>query len=583
MCTTVIVGKKVSRTGRVIVGHNEDSGGRVLHQQFFYPAADHPVGEYLTAEPGAAKIPQVPHTLATYWSNMIDPNGSSFDHGFANEAGVVLCSNGGTDSFDAPADSSDFSGLTEGGIGFLLRRCVGERARTAREGAELACRLIEKYGYRGAARTYTIADKDEAWVIGVVYGRHYAAKRVPDDRVMLISNSIAVRFVDINDKENVIVPDDLVSYAMQKGRYTPAKPGCYDDFDFARAYQSDDIRRMPTKASRMRIGWKFIAGLDCPDDLNFPELAVPLHKMDVNDVKAVLRLTCLDTYAERGDGKADTFHVSAKDVSRMNTRESWVMELAEKPLFNTLWRCAANQDVNTYVPWFPLAGQIPEGYQWTDLETARAKQFCVTPDMITLDWSRSYFTYAQLAEFVNFNRGLLIGITPVRNALEKEYADAVEAVREATEDMGQAEATAKLADFTVQMAARNDAAYKKMLASLNNIECRIEPASLSVADAGTVDVIITEVPGFDVEKIDMRHVLWSLGYTAGTGSVTHSVSPKSVEIRRKPGEERLEAVFTFDAQEVARYGIPGVLTDTYIRGFADFRRFVATAPVLFTE
>ena len=33
MCTPVIVGKAVSKTGRVIVGHNEDSGGRVVPHQ----------------------------------------------------------------------------------------------------------------------------------------------------------------------------------------------------------------------------------------------------------------------------------------------------------------------------------------------------------------------------------------------------------------------------------------------------------------------------------------------------------------------------------------------------------------------
>ena len=40
-CTTLIVGKNVSETGRVMVGHTEDAGGRVLHQEFFYPAQKH--------------------------------------------------------------------------------------------------------------------------------------------------------------------------------------------------------------------------------------------------------------------------------------------------------------------------------------------------------------------------------------------------------------------------------------------------------------------------------------------------------------------------------------------------------------
>ena len=43
-CTTLIVGKNVSETGRVMVGHTEDAGGRVLHQEFFYPGSLSAVG-----------------------------------------------------------------------------------------------------------------------------------------------------------------------------------------------------------------------------------------------------------------------------------------------------------------------------------------------------------------------------------------------------------------------------------------------------------------------------------------------------------------------------------------------------------
>lgn len=77
MCTTVIVGKAVSKTGRVILGHNEDAGGRVMHQQFYCPGGKHAAGEMLTAEHGRAQVPQAEETLTTYWSNMLQIDGSS--------------------------------------------------------------------------------------------------------------------------------------------------------------------------------------------------------------------------------------------------------------------------------------------------------------------------------------------------------------------------------------------------------------------------------------------------------------------------------------------------------------------------
>ena len=96
MCTTVIVGRLASTTGRVILGHNEDSGGRCMHQQFWVPGGSHSAGEFVEGEPGRARVPQAPVTLGNYWSNMLAPApGSSFDQGMANDAGVVMCSNSG--------------------------------------------------------------------------------------------------------------------------------------------------------------------------------------------------------------------------------------------------------------------------------------------------------------------------------------------------------------------------------------------------------------------------------------------------------------------------------------------------------
>lgn len=142
-CTTLIVGKNVSETGRVMVGHTEDAGGRVLHQEFFYPAQKHEAGaDPLVAEPGRAVVPNVPETLDTYWSNMLDMTGSSFDQGFTNGAGLIICSNGGGSSFDGSELSDADAKLVDGGIGFLFRRTIAERAHNAREAVKIAGEII---------------------------------------------------------------------------------------------------------------------------------------------------------------------------------------------------------------------------------------------------------------------------------------------------------------------------------------------------------------------------------------------------------------------------------------------------------
>ena len=44
-CSTVIVGKDVSKTGEILIAHNEDNGGRILTTQYWVPPATHKKGE----------------------------------------------------------------------------------------------------------------------------------------------------------------------------------------------------------------------------------------------------------------------------------------------------------------------------------------------------------------------------------------------------------------------------------------------------------------------------------------------------------------------------------------------------------
>lgn len=581
MCTTVIVGKNVSKTGRVIVGHNEDAGGRTLHQQFYCPAGHHAPGETVTAEPGRAAVPQASETLATYWSNMLEPGkGSSFDQGFANEAGLVICSNGGGTSFDGDLEDESSLALKNGGVGFLVRRLMAERARTPREAVMICKALVEEYGYWSPARNYTVANKDEAWCINIVKGRHFVAKRVPDDKVMLISNMLAIRHVDLNDKENVIASDDLIEYTIQTGRYTPKTPGDYGDFDFAAAYQSDENRHAPTKSHRMRLGWLDIAGVWCADELHYPEILSPKEPMGVQDVMRVLRITNPETYATRGDGRADAFHVSAVDISRSHTRESWVANIAEDPLETVMWRCSSYQDTGVYVPWFPMAGAIPEGYQWMDLETARKEHFAVRPESISLDFEQSYWTYAVLGELVNFNRGLFAGVHAERDALEAYFREELGKLRAELPGMDSETKRAALGRFTCEMCAEADRRYRTILADINRFEAHASRSELSVSDEEATVKLTLKVPADMAMRVpDAKSILWSVGFSTSKPGVNEPAAPLAMHRVETPSGA--EWIFTFRAHDAAKFGIAGVTADTYLRGVIDHQRFVAMIPVTF--
>ncbi len=583
MCTTVIVGKAASKTGRVIVGHNEDAGGRVMHQQFFCPAAKHAENECLEAEPGRARVPQAPETLGTYWSNMLQIDGSSFDQGLANDAGLVFCSNGGGSSFDGDDPDEASLGLKEGGVGFLLRRVMAERARTAREAIEIAAKLIDEYGYFGAARNYTAADHNEAWCLNVVKGHHYVAKRIPDDKVMLISNMLAIRSVDLNDKENVIASPDLIEHAIRKGRYVPKKESDYSDFDFAAAYQSDENRHAPTKSVRMRLGWWAVTGVHYDDELHYPEVLSPKEPMGVDDVKAVLRLTCYESYAKRGDGREDAFHASARDISRSQTRESWVADLAEDPVFLTLWRLSSYQDVSPYIPWFPASGVIPEGYQWMTLDEARKNHFHLDPKYLDYDLAKSYFVYATIGELTNFNRGLIPGIVRAQTAFEAMIQGEYEKMMEDARTLPSEEAKQFLGNFTARLCKEADRKWASMLKQISRRTICVEAEELSIsAEDEDVEVVLYGSPEFDVTELDLDTVFWSLGFTGKKESVNAPARPVGCAFSDTNGDGFMDCILTFRAHDVAQFGIPGTLTDTYLRGYCGCLRFVAMDTVRFS-
>ncbi|MBP3437860.1 MAG: C69 family dipeptidase [Sutterella sp.] len=577
MCTTVIVGRLASSTGTVLVGHNEDAGGRTFTQQFIVPGGSRAPGSRLTAEPGRASVPDVPAVLDTYWSNMLAPEpGSSFDQGMANSAGLVVCSNGGGTSFDA-ALSDEEAGLKDGGLGFLLRRVTAERARSAREAAELAGRLIAEYGYFGAARNYTFADAREAWVLNVVKGRRFVARRVPDDSVMLISNMLAIRAVDPSDRENVIASPDLIDHAVRTGRYVPAVPGRTDDFDFARAYQSDENRHEPGKSVRMRIGWQAITGKVYGDELHYPEVQRPSAAMTPADVMRVLRLTDPETRLTRSDGLADAFHVSARDISRSHTREGWVMQTAADPAQQLLWHCEGPVETGFFVPRFPFAGRLPPHSALTDLDEARARHFSVKPERLSFNPAFRYFLYAEIAELVNFDRSLYAGVLFEQRRLEARLETELEKLLGSL-PADRETAAQQLAQFSERAQSQADALCRGILDDIRGPVCRvIGRRRTSAQGPELIEVAVFGSEAFDASRIEPESVLWSLGFTSSKASALAPAVPIDCDIRDLDGDGYDDAVFAFRAEDIDPYLIPGVRHDTYLRGFCRRRRFAAMA------
>jgi len=176
-CFTILVGKKASADGAVLFGHNEQNGGRRIINYRYIPRIKHKPGDRLTLKNGGF-LPEVEETYAMLWQQ--NP-GVAFGDSYFNEWGVVVASDScGTkeNSFKELVERGD---ITDEGIGYMLRRLVAQRAKTAREGVRIAGELLNRFGYSDSGRSLIIADPNEAWVLSIARGKRWIAQRCPDD------------------------------------------------------------------------------------------------------------------------------------------------------------------------------------------------------------------------------------------------------------------------------------------------------------------------------------------------------------------------------------------------------------------
>jgi dipeptidase len=275
-CSSIIVGKNASANGYVMLGHTEDISPQPVINQHRLPRKQHEPGE-ITTLPRGGQLSQVKQTWSCIWSEV---PGEDFCDGYLNEWGVTIASN------QCPS-REDESDLTDGGIGFMLRRIVARRATTAREGVKLAGELVEKFGYYSTGRTYSICDPNEGWVFCAIKGRHWVARRVPDDHVAVIANSYTVREIDLTDTLNFLAAEDLVDYAISRGWYDPAKDSA---FDFAKVYADSTAASASYNVCRQWSGLRYIVDDTVHADWgNLPFSLKADRTMSVLDVMEILR------------------------------------------------------------------------------------------------------------------------------------------------------------------------------------------------------------------------------------------------------------------------------------------------------
>lgn len=377
MCMTFVVGKNVSRTGRVLVGHNEDDAGHTVVRHGYVPARDWPDGAMIPAEPGRARIPQASHTFGYYWSELAGPAGGyAWGDSYLNECGVCVTSN------NCGGSKEDRPDLTEGGLAYNLRRVTAERAGSAREGLMVMIDMVETWGYAPSGRCYFVADCDEAFMLQIVNGKHWMAIRIPDDHVVVMPNHYTFRGLD--EYEETFCSPELVDYAFERGWYDPARDG---RFEFARVFQSAAGWRRPLNVIRHEHALERLTGRAWNADRDGLPCSVKYDgKLGVKELMALL--------SDHYEGHADDIRIGPgraphdTDNCRIcgaDTSESFVCDLHSEPRLTTVWTAFGRPCELPYLPLHPLVG-LPESVN-TMPDPDRAMAEHLLPDLHRTDYA----------------------------------------------------------------------------------------------------------------------------------------------------------------------------------------------------
>jgi dipeptidase len=353
-CFTVLVGKKASADGTVMIGHNEDDRGDIIVNLRKIPPRDYGEPQKINLGKGG-NLETDGRTNGFLW---IEATTQEFADSFVNEHGVVITSD------SCPSKETEDE-LTDGGIGYMLRRIVAEKAKSAREGIEIAGDLIEKYGYRSSGRTYAILDKDEAWMLAVIRGKHWFAQRVPDDEVAVIPNYYTIRQFSQNDPDHFMGSSDIVEYARTNGWYDEPKDG---PFDFKKAFARPSRRDLVSNGNTLRHwrGLNRLGGREWEIGDDFPFSSKPGKKVTVETLMSILRDHYEGTEFDATDGSktGSPNRTKFRTICTASTINSFVVSLGRnrpEPISVSIWLALGKPDTTVFIPLYHGVQNLPTG------------------------------------------------------------------------------------------------------------------------------------------------------------------------------------------------------------------------------
>lgn len=438
-CTGLLVGKKASVDGSVMISYAADS--HTLYGELYrWPAAKWPKGSMLDiyewdTNKFLGKIPQVEETYSVI--------GNMNEHQLA----ITESTFGGREELIDSTGIMDYGSL----IYVTLQRC-----KTAREAIKTMTDLVKEYGYYSTGESFSIADKNEVWIMEMIgkgvgnKGAVWVAIRIPDDCISAHANQSRIQQIPFDDKENCIYSPDVVSFAREKGYFK----GKDKDFSFQQAYCPYDFGGLRGCEARV---WSFFRKYDKSMDQYtdlikgdatkkpMPLYIKPDRLLSVQDVQACMRDhyegTDLDMTKDAGAGpykvpyrwRPSRFEVDGqlytneRAIATQQTGFVIVPQLRSwlpDAIGGILWFGVDDADMAVFTPLYCSIQASPECYRVGN------------GDMMNFSWTSAFWIHNWVANMAYHKYSYMIkDIRLVQQELENGFQEALPAIDKAAQEL----------------------------------------------------------------------------------------------------------------------------------------------------
>ncbi len=444
-CTSLYVGSAYTENGSILFSRSEDYSNSQNKVFFVKEAGAHKAGEVYAGCYGFTYT--FTHDSYSYTAFRDDnllgecPDcGGTHDHtpyeaAGTNEKGVSVTA---TETIGSASGADEFEPFEDLGIeeAEIVTVLLSEAA-TAKEALDILTSIYDTAGACGGSGII-IADATEAWYIENVTGHQYIALKMSPITVFTEPNMTIIGLVDLDDTENVIASEKLISLAVENGFF------CGDQekniIDFTESYNAGQSAN-----ARMVNAIAFLN-----PDLDAEDAAVyTLTNIDENDeiIPVQTGITVKNGFSVKDF--VDFYKIS--NIGYERNLETHIFEISDPSAAGTVeWVAMDDASCNVFVPYLPMLttdtyaglklGTETAGFETDQPESGicyKSTQRMWTPEgvvsvegYVTLpeNWKDSYYwsfdALTNLVKFGGFSEAQVADVKAQLDAMQESFYEA---------------------------------------------------------------------------------------------------------------------------------------------------------------